>query len=56
MPIKVVSITVALSGDLLERIFCFLQKAPNDEFSIDEVVETAIKFFLEQPENRGKEA
>ena len=56
MPIKVVSITVALSGELLERIFCFLQKAPNEQFSIDEVVETAIKFFLEQPEIPGKDS
>jgi hypothetical protein len=56
MPIKVVSLTVAVSGELLDRILCFLQKHPDDTFSIDEVVETAINFFLELPEIPGKES
>lgn len=55
MPIKVVSLTVAISGELLDRISCFLQKHPDDSFSIDEVVETAINFFLELPEIPGKD-
>jgi hypothetical protein len=54
MPIKVVSLTVALSGELLDRVFCFLQKAPDEQFSIDEVVETAIKYYLELPDIQAR--
>lgn len=56
MPIKVVSLTVAISGELLDRITSFLQKHPDDSFSFDEVVETAINYFLELPELPGKES
>jgi hypothetical protein len=49
MPIKVVSLTVALSGELLEQILYFIEETKasnNSKMTVDEVVETSIQHFL----------
>lgn len=46
MGIKVVSLTVAISDEILEQIFMFIKTHSDHDFTVDEVVETAIKHFF----------